>query len=64
MRPRCLCTPRVCPPAADVDLSTDDLLDILVYVIVQAHPMSDTLLVHLKYIQRFHFVNSNTSILG
>ena len=51
-------------PTADVDLSTDDLLDIIVYVIVQAHPNSETLLVHLKYIQRFHFVNSNTSILG
>lgn len=46
----------------DVDLSTDDVLDILLWIVVQAE--ASTLLVHLKFIQQFHFVNSNTTILG
>ena len=47
-----------------MDLSTDDLLNILLYIILQAHPVSETIAVHLQYIKRFHFVNSNTSVLA
>lgn len=50
--------------AGQVELSTDDLLDLLLFVIVRAYPSSAHLLTHLTYIQRYHFVNSNTTILG
>lgn len=43
-------------------LTTDDLLDQLLYVILKCSQIP--LIAILKYISEFHFVNSNTSILG
>ena len=43
-----------------VDLATDDLLDLLIYVIVQGHPHTSSMVVELDYIQRFHCVATNS----
>ena len=51
--------------ADNIDLATDDILDLLIYVIVQAHPHSASLIVELDYIQRFHFfAMSSVSLIG
>jgi hypothetical protein len=52
------------PNRPDLDLSADDLLQILKYVIVQSQPHTNDLLTHLYYINSFHLVSLSTSQLG
>jgi hypothetical protein len=59
-------TMRRCRVADDVDMSADDVLAILLYIIAQSvdHHHSEELVVHLDFIARFHFLPVSTTHLG
>jgi hypothetical protein len=48
----------------DSSVTTDDVLDQLIYVIVAAFPRSRSLIENIVYIKQYHFTNLLTSALG
>jgi alpha-tubulin suppressor-like RCC1 family protein len=49
---------------SDVELATDDIVLILIWVIAQAYPRYRRIITDIRYIASFHFVTSSKSILG
>ena len=47
-------------------MTTDDLLDQLIYVIIASakRARQSNLAANIKYVQRFHLSNVNTTVLG
>lgn len=51
-------------PGADVDMATDDLVLVLIWIIAQAYPDYTGLFDDVIYVSEFHFVSSSRSQLG
>jgi hypothetical protein len=48
----------------DIEMSTDDLISIIIYVIIQASYVYIDIPADIRYILKFHFVNTSCSELG
>jgi hypothetical protein len=51
-------------PHDDIEMSTDDLISILIWIIIEASHNYLDIPADIRYVLKFHFVSSSTSHLG